>query len=58
MRDYLVTLHDTQKRPKTRTVRCCVSKDAAARVADYLERVSNTYSRSIFQSTYVKEVCL
>ena len=55
MNDYLVTLHNTQKHHKTLTVRCCVSPQAAVRVADYLEKI-NGYSRATYQATMARQI--
>ena len=47
--DYQVTLNNTVKHTKSRKVCSCVSKDAAIRVANYLERMEQ--SRSTFRGT-------
>ena len=44
--DYLVILHNHQKRDKRRRIRKCVSKQAAAQVADIKERIEGSLFRA------------
>lgn len=43
--DYMVVLHDRQKRSKNRTITKCVSESAAVRVADVKERLEKSFYR-------------
>ena len=50
--DYLVILHNHQKRDKQRRITKCVSKQAAAHVADIKERLEG----SLFKASLVYQL--